>query len=97
MLDQLEEVDGAVQERRLKLALEIDIAISSMDVLVSVIERGDWVNVRLVLIDIVRQVDQSHNMDGELSKNRSNNVDVEDVGLGAFLGETLDGLRAGDG
>lgn len=41
LLDQLEEVDGAVQERRLKLAFEIDIAIPSMCGLVSVLDMGE--------------------------------------------------------
>jgi hypothetical protein len=49
-------------------------------------------NVRLVLIDIVGEVDQGHNVDGKLSKNRSNDVDVEDIRLRALLRQTLDRL-----
>ena len=49
-------------------------------------------NVRLVLIDILRKIDQSHNVNGKLSKNGSDDVDVEDVVLGAFLAEGFDRL-----
>lgn len=31
-------------------------------------------------------------MDGELAEDGADNVGVEDVGLGAFFGETFDGL-----
>ena len=54
-------------------------------------ERGSN-NVRFVLIDIVGEVDQSHNVDRKLSKNRSNDVDVEDIRLRALLRQTLDRL-----
>lgn len=55
--------------------------------------KGGSHNVRLVLIDIVGEVDQSRNVDGELSKNRSNDVDVEDIRLGTLLRQTLDRLH----
>lgn len=45
-----------------------------------------------MLIDVLRKVDQGHNVDSELSENGSNDVDIEDVGLRAFFGQTLDRL-----
>lgn len=55
--------------------------------------KGGSYNVRLVLVDIVGEVDQSRDVDGELSKNRSNDVDVEDIRLGTLLRQTLDRLH----
>ena len=55
--------------------------------------KGGRNNVRLVLIDIVRKIDQSRNVNGELSKNRANDVNVEDIRLGTLLRQTLDRLH----
>lgn len=55
--------------------------------------KGGSYNVRLVLVDIVGEVDQSRDVDGELSKNRSNDVDVENIRLGTLLRQTLDRLH----
>lgn len=49
-------------------------------------------NIRLHLIDIFRQVDESSNVDSELSKDGSNDVHIEDVWLRALLRKTLDRL-----
>ena len=43
-----------------------------------------------------RNVDERHNVDGKLSEDRTDDVDVEDVGLGTLLAQTLDDLRARD-
>lgn len=40
-------------------------------------------------IDIVRQVDQSSDMDGELAENGADDVHVENVRLGSLFGQTL--------
>lgn len=95
LLDQLKEVDGTVQEGRLKLALQVNIGISPVGCVSHEVGqiKGSHHNVRLVLVDIVREVDQSRNVDSKLSKNRSNDVDVEDIRLGALLRQTLDRLH----
>lgn len=49
-------------------------------------------NIRLNAVYIVGEVNQSRNMDGELSKNGANDVDVENIGLGAFLRQAFDRL-----
>lgn len=95
LLDQLEEVDGTVQEGGLKLALEINIGFSPVSwVSYDRKDKGHPRDVRFMFINVVRQVDQSHNMDSKLPKNRSNDVDVEDVWLGTLLRQTFDRLNA---
>lgn len=37
-------------------------------------------------------IDQCDDMNSKLTKNRADDVEVEDVGLWAFFGETFDGL-----
>lgn len=36
-------------------------------------------------------------MDGELTEHGANDIDVEDIGLGAFFGEAFDRLGGGGG
>lgn len=36
-------------------------------------------------------------MDGELPEDGADDIDVEDIGLGAFFGEAFDRLRGGGG
>ena len=55
----------------------------------------DVVAARFVTLNIVGEVDEGDDVDGELAQNGANDVRVEDVGLGPFFGETLDGLFAG--
>lgn len=43
-------------------------------------------------LNIIGEVDEGDDVDGELAENGANYVRVEDVGLGPFFGETLDGL-----
>ena len=75
LLDQLEEVDGAVEERGLEFAFEVDV-------------RGT----RFGAMNVVGEIDQGRDVDGELAEDRADYVRVEDVGLRPFFGETFDGL-----
>lgn len=50
-------------------------------------------DIRLNLVDVLGQVNQSGNVNGELSKNGANDIHIEDVWLGTLLGETLNRLR----
>lgn len=93
LLDQLEQVDGTVQQRWLKLALEVDVALSSV-ILVSTSHASFKAeNIRFDLIDIVGEVDQCRDVDGKLSENGSNDIDIEDVRLRSLLGQALDRLK----
>lgn len=47
---------------------------------------------RLDGLDVVGQVDERDDVDGELAEDGADDVGVEDVGLGTFFGETFDGL-----
>lgn len=76
LLDELEKVNGAVEEGGLEFAFEVDV-------------RG----ARFSAMDVVGEVDQSDNVDGELSEDGADDVRVEDVGLGSFFGETFNGLQ----
>jgi hypothetical protein len=78
LLDQLKKVDGGVEKRRFKLALEIDVGLLGLGTL-----------------NISGNVDQSDNVDGELSENGTDDVRVEDVGLRSLLGKCFDGLKDG--
>ena len=53
----------------------------------------EGVDIRLNLVDVLGQVNQSGNVNGELSKNGANDIHIEDVWLGTLLGETLNRLR----
>jgi hypothetical protein len=77
LLDELEEVDGAVQEGGLKLLFQIDLGA---------------VFLLFKLVDVVGDVDQGGNVDGELSEDGWNDVPIPDVVLWAFFGELFDGL-----
>ena len=49
-------------------------------------------NIRFNAVYIVGEVNQSRNMDDKLSKDGANDVDVENVRLGAFLRQAFDRL-----
>jgi hypothetical protein len=48
------------------------------------------------LIAISSDEDKRNDVNGELAKNRSNDVEVEDIWLRAFLGKALDRLGSGN-
>jgi hypothetical protein len=77
LLDELQQVDGAVEERGLELALEVD---------------GAAVFHGLELCHVLRDVDEGGDVDGELAEDGGDDVPVPDVVLRAFLGELFDGL-----
>ena len=52
---------------------------------------------RSKLVAVTGDIDESDNMNGELSQNRSYDIKVEDVRLRTFLGETFNRLGSGDG
>ena len=52
---------------------------------------------RSKLVAVTGDIDESDDMDSELSQNRSNDIEVEDVRLRTFLGETFNRLGSGDG
>ncbi|CAI6099130.1 unnamed protein product [Clonostachys chloroleuca] len=79
LLNQLQEVDTRVQQRWGKLGLKINVGGSSG-------ERVSHVHTFKTASD----VDESHDVDGKLPKDGPNDVDVEDVGLGTLLAQTLD-------
>ncbi|KAI6768022.1 hypothetical protein HG530_006031 [Fusarium avenaceum] len=54
------------------------------------------INLRGKSIAKAGNIDQSHNVNSELSQDGTNDVDVEDVGLRAFLAQTLDNTSARD-
>ena len=68
MLDELQEIDGAVEERRFKLAFKIDVATG------------------LDTLDVIRDVDESADVDGKLAKDGANDVWVENIWLWALFG-----------
>ena len=75
MLNELEEVDGAVKKGGLEVAFKVDVVAA-----------------RFVALNIVGEVDEGDDMNPKLAENGANDVRVEDIGLGSFFGETLDGL-----
>ena len=77
LLDELQQVDGAVEERGLELALEVD---------------GAAVFHGLELGHVLGDVDEGGDVDGELAEDRGDDVPVPDVVLRAFLRELLNGL-----
>lgn len=48
--------------------------------------------VRFDLLDVVGDVYQGDDVHGELAQDRADDVGIEDIGLGAFFGQLLDGL-----
>ena len=78
LLDELEEVNGAIEKGRFKLAFKVDVVAA-----------------RFVASNIVGEVDEGDDVDGELAENGANDVRVEDIGLRSFFGETFDGLVEG--
>ena len=76
LLNQLQEVDGRVEERRFEFTLEIDVGLLGLSAL-----------------HVSRDVDQSDNVDSELSKDGTDNVWVENVGLRSLLGKCFNGLE----
>lgn len=75
MLDELEEVDGRVEEGGLEFLLEVRVGHFGFRAL-----------------DILRDVDERGDVDGELAEDRADDVDVEDVVLGALFAEGFDRL-----
>ena len=53
----------------------------------------DIASLGLGLVDVIRNVDQRNDMNGKLSQDRSDDVEVEDVGLRSFLRQAFDGLK----
>ena len=80
LLDELEQVDGGVEEGGLEFAFEVG---------------GGGGGCGVVAVDVVGDVDEGGDVDGELAKDGADDVGVEDVGLRAFFGEALDGLWCG--
>ncbi len=76
LLDQLQEVDGAVEEGRLEFAFELDVLFAGLN-----------------LLDVVREVDEGDDVDGELAEDGANDVGVKDVGLWSLFRQAFDGLR----
>jgi hypothetical protein len=81
LLDELQEVDCRVEERGLEISLEIDAILLSVDI-VSIRRLGRRVaDLRFNTLYPLGDIDQRYNMDGELSQNGSDDVEVEDVVL----------------
>lgn len=53
-------------------------------------------NIRFDSRDVVGKVDECSNVNSELSKNGTNDVNVEDIRLRSLLGQTFDGLDANE-
>ena len=76
-MDELEEVDGAVEEGGVELALEIDFrAVFSL----------------FEAVDVVGDVDEGDDVDGELTEDGRDDVPVPDVVLRSGAGELFDRL-----
>jgi hypothetical protein len=75
LLDELQQIDCRVEERRLELLFEIRV-------------RG----LGLGTLDILRNVDECGDVDGELAEDGTDDVDVEDVVLGSLFAQGFDGL-----
>ena len=75
LLDELKEVDGAVEKGWFEFAFKVDVVAA-----------------RFVALNIVGEVDEGDNVNRKLAENGANDVRVEDIRLGSFFGETLDGL-----
>lgn len=77
LLDELEQINGAVEQGGFEFAFEVDLLGSGLDTL-----------------NVIGEVDEGDNVDGELAENGTDDVWIEDVGLGTFFGEAFD--RLGD-
>lgn len=74
----MKQVDGGVEEGGLEFTFEVDS-----------LARGRGV----MGVDVVGDVDEGGDVDGELAEDGADDVGVEDVGLRAFFGEAFDGLE----
>jgi len=81
LLDELQEVDGAVEEGGLEFGF--DVGIEHEVLFFEWLDGGD----------VARDVDKSDDVDCELAEDGTDDVRVEDVGLRAFFGECFDGLE----
>lgn len=79
LLDQLEEVDGGVEQARFEL--------------LSQVIRVEAEVLGLMNLDVVGDVNQCDDVNGKLSENGADDVDVEDIGLRALFRELFNGLR----
>jgi hypothetical protein len=77
LLDELEEVDGRVEEGGLEFAFEVD---------------GRGQRFRRDGVDVVGNVDEGGDVDGELAEDGADDVEIEDVGLRALFRKAFDGL-----
>ena len=77
LLDKLEEVDGAVEEGRFEFGFEVDLGA---------------VFLRLKLVDVVGDVNQGDDVNGELAEDGWDDVPIPDVVLRSLFGELFDGL-----
>jgi hypothetical protein len=77
LLDELQEVDGAVEERGLEFAFEVNL--------------GAW-RLLFEFVDVLGDVDEGGDVDGELAEDRGDDVPVPDVVLRAFFRELFNGL-----
>ena len=75
LLDELEKVNGGVEEGGLEFFLEVRVGVLGLDAL-----------------DVLRDVDEGGDVDCELAEDGADDVDVEDVVLGTFFGQSLNGL-----
>jgi hypothetical protein len=80
LLDELQEVDCRVEQRRLKVLLQIRVGVLGFNAL-----------------DVLADVDEGDDVDGELSEYGADDVRVENVVLGTFFRKCLHRLCARDG
>ncbi|GKT85998.1 hypothetical protein Ct61P_03848 [Colletotrichum tofieldiae] len=90
LLDELEQVNSAVEQAGGELGLEVNVTRATTYML------GEW-NSRLESVAEAGNVNQSNDVNGELPQNRTNDVEVENVGLRTLLGQALDNAGARDG
>ena len=76
LLDELEEVDGAVEEGGGEFAVEVGVFLQG----------------RVVGLDVGGDENEGGDVDCELGEDGADDVGVEDVGLGAFFREAFHGL-----
>jgi hypothetical protein len=89
LLDELEEVDCAVEERGGELGFEVDdFGAAVGDGLARNEEEGAG-NSRFKHVAVPGDVDQGGDVNGKLAEDRSDDVEVEDVGLWPLLGEAF--------
>lgn len=83
MLDELEQVDCAVEEGGLKGGFGVGVELQVLGF--QGLDGGD----------VPGYVDECDDVNGELAQDGADDVRIEDVGLGAFFGESFDRLRMG--